>query len=264
MLSQKSWALALSLCILIHGGIIGIALFQNSSVPKTSDENSTSVRVLTLNMHNDTLTLNPTAQMIGKEDPTLILLSEIPENHASFLESLERYPYRVIPPSVNQFDILLLSQWPIKNWWIDRTPPFLPILITEICPPKKPETCFSLIGLHMPPPLSKISNHLQKHMFHRLAQVSKNFKVSPLVIMGDLNATPWSPMIQKLITQLGLHSTAGGREWQTTWFSRNPILGLHIDHILGNQFIVSKKWWVGPHVGSDHFPVFADLNVVWP
>jgi len=45
----------------------------------------------------------------------------------------------------------------------------------------------------------------------------------------------------------------------TTWLSRFPLFGLMIDHVLAGPNVRIARAWVGQDVGSDHFPVVADL-----
>jgi len=252
-------------CAFIHGWILASSVeLKPWSSPYVQKKDTVPIRVLALNLHQDESTLRPTAKIIEEEKPTLILLTELPKNHKTFLSSLkEAYPYVSAQAPVGPFDVFLLSRWPIKKSTVEHNSSFLPILKAEICTPEQPSRCFSLAGLHSPTPFFSGST-LQEHMFNRLAHVSQEHQHSPFIIMGDLNSTPWSPLFRSLLTRSEMHSSAVGRSWQTTWFSRNPLLGLHIDHILINKHVESRAWWVGPNVGSDHYPVLADLELRWP
>jgi endonuclease/exonuclease/phosphatase (EEP) superfamily protein YafD len=79
------------------------------------------------------------------------------------------------------------------------------------------------------------------------------------VLLGDFNCTPWSPVFRDLVTTAGLRSTAMGVGLSPTWFSRWLPLGLTVDHILVGTAINAQGHEVGRDVGSDHFPVVADL-----
>ena len=77
--------------------------------------------------------------------------------------------------------------------------------------------------------------------------------------MGDMNATPWSPVLRHFMEQNGLRDSALGYGVHPTWFSRWLPLGIPIDQILHSDGITVLDRRVGPDVGSDHFAVTADI-----
>jgi endonuclease/exonuclease/phosphatase (EEP) superfamily protein YafD len=80
------------------------------------------------------------------------------------------------------------------------------------------------------------------------------------IVMGDLNTTPWSARYRELLEDAGLEDTREGRGLQTTWPSFLPtILRIPIDHVLVTPDLAAAEREVGPEVGSDHLPVWAEL-----
>jgi endonuclease/exonuclease/phosphatase (EEP) superfamily protein YafD len=79
-------------------------------------------------------------------------------------------------------------------------------------------------------------------------------------VVGDLNVTPWSPTFRDLLQAPGLVDTARGRGLRGTWPVCLPGMRIPIDHCLvsGDLQVLDRQ--VGPGVGSDHFPVMADLQ----
>ena len=82
-----------------------------------------------------------------------------------------------------------------------------------------------------------------------------------VMVLGDLNATPWSRAMTNLMAAGGLRDAAIGSPFRSTWASRFPLLGLPLDQVLVGRAmgIVSRR--VGRDIGSDHFPVIADLTL---
>ncbi|MCX7359399.1 MAG: endonuclease/exonuclease/phosphatase family protein [Alphaproteobacteria bacterium] len=80
------------------------------------------------------------------------------------------------------------------------------------------------------------------------------------VLVGDFNATPWSPMMVDL-HRLGLHrASCGGpitRTWRSTGF---PYYALPIDHVLSTSSVIVSACRVGPAIGSDHFPLIFEIS----
>lgn len=88
---------------------------------------------------------------------------------------------------------------------------------------------------------------------------------TPIVVLGDFNTPTWSPFFQSFLKKSGLVDAAGTGWPAATRFSRRFAEFFHfgspIDHILVSPNIEVKRFDVGPDVGSDHFPVFADLRL---
>lgn len=88
----------------------------------------------------------------------------------------------------------------------------------------------------------------------------------PVVVMGDFNTPTWSPFFQSFLKKSGLVDAAGTGWPGTTrfsrrWFSKYFYFGSPVDHILVSRNIEVKHFEVGPDIGSDHFPVLADLRL---
>lgn len=84
---------------------------------------------------------------------------------------------------------------------------------------------------------------------------------SAVVLMGDLNATPFSEPFRRLTEDTGL--SLGTADVPFTWLSSFPPLNIPIDHVLvaGDVEVVSRR--AGPSTGSDHLPLVADLRLGW-
>lgn len=79
-----------------------------------------------------------------------------------------------------------------------------------------------------------------------------------MVLLGDLNCTPFSPWFGRLLRDGQLRDTGKGFGLPSTW-SRHGI-GLPIDHILaGGAWQVIDRRVHPDRMGSDHHPVIAVL-----
>ena len=84
-------------------------------------------------------------------------------------------------------------------------------------------------------------------------------ETQPLILLGDLNASPWSAPMRQIFAETDLRHGSHGHGIRPTWWFGTQLLALPYDHIL-----VSSEWQVltyeiGPDIGSDHFPVLADV-----
>jgi endonuclease/exonuclease/phosphatase (EEP) superfamily protein YafD len=80
----------------------------------------------------------------------------------------------------------------------------------------------------------------------------------PVVMVGDLNATPWCHGM-KPVFAAGLRDTRWGRGLATTWRSNNPLVAIPIDHVLIKGALAVANHRIGPELGSDHRAVVVDL-----
>lgn len=96
--------------------------------------------------------------------------------------------------------------------------------------------------------------------FDRLAD---HLAASPeAILIGDLNASPWSSEYSRLLQQTGMRDARRGQWPQATWYSAGwaPIR-LPIDHALTRGQVEVLQFQVGPDIGSDHRPLIVDLKV---
>lgn len=83
----------------------------------------------------------------------------------------------------------------------------------------------------------------------------------PCIVVGDLNATPWSTAFQYLVREGGLENSQAGYGRSATWPASVTGLGMiPIDHVLHSEELVTVDRGVGSANGSDHRPVWAVLR----
>ena len=90
----------------------------------------------------------------------------------------------------------------------------------------------------------------------------------PVIVTGDFNLTPWSPRFRAAWRASGLTFAGDYRLWPKTWPAHAVpwkylpavlIGGIPIDHVLVSRHFAVAAIRRGPYIGSDHYPVLADL-----
>ncbi|OLT62485.1 endonuclease/exonuclease/phosphatase family protein [Moorena bouillonii] len=84
----------------------------------------------------------------------------------------------------------------------------------------------------------------------------------PVVLIGDLNVTMWSPYYKRLIESSGLRDARAGFGILPTlsqFSPANPWLSIPVDHCLVSPDVKVIKMRTGPDLGSDHLPVITDI-----
>ncbi len=85
----------------------------------------------------------------------------------------------------------------------------------------------------------------------------------PYMVVGDLNATPWSWPFRHLLEQGGLRNSQIGFGVQPSFAaSSNPLFRVPIDHLVHSEALMVRLRQLGPSLGSDHFPIIVDLELV--
>ena len=81
------------------------------------------------------------------------------------------------------------------------------------------------------------------------------------LVVGDLNATPWSWPFRNLVAAGHLRNSQRGFGLQPTFSTTsNAILRVPIDHLLHSDGLRIRDRRLGPSLGSDHFPLIVDLE----
>ena len=88
-------------------------------------------------------------------------------------------------------------------------------------------------------------------------------KTGAYVIVGDLNATPWSYPFRRLVSPADLLSSQTGFGLQPSFpTTSNLLLRVPIDHLIHSPALEVTSRDLGPALGSDHFPLVVDLQLV--
>jgi endonuclease/exonuclease/phosphatase (EEP) superfamily protein YafD len=84
------------------------------------------------------------------------------------------------------------------------------------------------------------------------------------VVLGDLNATPWSPDLQQLVATGDLIDSQVGFGLQASYPAAWGPLGIAIDHALHTPELTTVARQLGPSLGSDHRMLHATLAPAAP
>jgi endonuclease/exonuclease/phosphatase (EEP) superfamily protein YafD len=219
------------------------------------------IRVMTLNLRHRFGDVDAVRNLVRAERPDVVLLTELLPAHQELLTSLdETLPHRVGTLPRSKFDAVLMSRLAIASSRIHYPAArFLPVIEARLCQELvDQESCLTVIALHSPrPDFSR--GKLQNETFSLVGERAAAIADRRVIVMGDLNSTPYSHRFKDLARRGGLADAAIGAPWRTTWISRFPPFGLTLDHVLVGSAFRPVLRHVADDIGSDHFPLIVDV-----
>lgn len=135
----------------------------------------------------------------------------------------------------------------ISTWWPDQVE--VPGLLLQT-------DGIELLAVHPPPPFSPVYHAWWHSELGAIATWAPSRPAA--VVVGDLNATPWSGGYRRMCAVGGLAGQGGLAMWRPTWMWPTP-LAAPIDHILVGPALRVSGHRVGPDIRSDHLPVSANI-----
>ncbi|MBD9480073.1 endonuclease/exonuclease/phosphatase family protein [Pseudoxanthomonas sp. PXM02] len=110
------------------------------------------------------------------------------------------------------------------------------------------------VAAHPKPPMATRKYRARDKLMRELAVSATN---EPMIVAGDLNATPWSSALLGADMR-ALRRTTGGAP---TYPSEGAgVFGIGIDHVLVSSGFAQTGAERGPDIGSDHLPVRVGLR----
>jgi len=210
-----------------------------------------------MNVHRANRRTGAAIDHVRGRRPDVLAVLEVDDHWATALADLaDVLPHRLIVPRPDNFGIALLSRWPLADARVaEFTATGFPSIVATV---RHEAGDFRFIATHPYPPFDgPATEQLVEHLDAVAAEAAAS--TLPCVVAGDLNATPWSRAFRRLIAATGLRDTALGLGVRGTYHAGLPAPRIPIDHILVPTGSVVLRRGVGPGLGSDHFPVEADV-----
>ena len=194
---------------------------------------------------------------LRRERPDAVALMEMNPSWRAAMAPLQKdYPFHYQTIGIGSRGITFWSRLPMREasvlpLGVRQEPAIQATLQVQ-------ERQIRVFAVHTTWPMAPNSAARRNAQLEKLADQARAVTL-PLVVVGDLNISPFSPHFQRLLKDGGLRSGADGFGWQPTWPSFMPPAGIQIDHALVNSRVVVEHFSAGGAVGSDHLPIVADL-----
>ncbi len=256
LFSKNRLQIGLAVLILVTNVLpMSVRLMDTVTVPtisaKSDTQNQLRVSVLFSNVLSSNTNHQALLDLIKREQPDIVTLTEITDEWLSDLHVMEaEYPYAYKHPRKDNFGMAIYSKQPFDGTLQELGNYKLPAIFANF-------GAFKVLLVHPVPPFEASYAQENKAYLQAISNITIQ-ETKPLIFVGDLNSTLWSqgmvPIIQSGLKRADLLGIA------YTWPSQFFPLAIQIDHIFVKN-ITAKSFKVLPFVGSDHFPIRADVTL---
>lgn len=225
--------------------------------PPVTDTTAPKSRAMMMNVHTRNTNYSLVLDAIGHYAPDFLLVEEVDRRWLNDLKPLDaEYPYSVSRPRSDNFGIAFYSKTPILSAdFLDIGEADSPSVLVRM---QSSGRDLYFLGTHTLPPVNSAYARLRDIHLAELPSLVKSLD-APVLLMGDLNATPWSSPFRRLVQESELLDGSRGMGYQPTWPAGLHPLLIPIDHCLHSRELLVIQKTIGPFVGSDHYPVIVDF-----
>lgn len=254
--SKKLWLLVSGFCIIIN--LVEIVPWY---LPKPAFAVETPGQQLRI-FHSNVLTTNrqysDVISVVREEQPDIAVFVEVSQSWAKELSVLsDTFPYSFGNQDYQGFGSVIYSKIPLKNAYVKAFSKGRKSLLADVAVQGK---IISMVVAHPSVPTREYSFIDRNKQFAAIGEYAAQVK-NPVVVVGDLNTTMWSPFYKSMVKTGGLRNARSGFGILPTWPTFMPLLSIPIDHLLVSKEIGVLKVHTGRYVGSDHLPLITDLVI---
>lgn len=241
---QKKWLWGLSALAL---PAFTVSPILNYPVITGSD----SLKIISSNVYLGNSDLSRLKTLVDQEQPDVIVLLEFSPQHLAPVKTWTDYPHQILQARSGAFGMAILSRFALSETQIITDSLGIEHIRTQV----QASQPFQLVGFHPLPPVSEQAYRVRDQL---LQDLTKPPYQEPSIIAGDFNATPWSSAFQGLAQRGYYRSLNLFPTWPT---KLRGIIGIPIDQVLASSHWQLRSTRIGPHIGSDHYPVIVELNL---
>lgn len=242
---------------ILSGGRRPMSHFESKSRARRIPRGT--VRAFSANVQWSNRSFDRLHRVIRDVDPDLIMLVEVTTEWLAALSKLRAgYPFSKSVLGQGGFGATLHSRLPFERAEVAYLGTVkLPAVVARV---RLDDRRFTVIGTQ---PVSPTTPHRMRRRNRQLAALAEFAALQgrPLMILGDLNTTSWSPVFQDFLRAAQLRDSRVGFGLQPTWPAVAAPLRIPIDHCVVSEDIVVQQRRVGPRIGSDHLPVVVEFSI---
>ena len=226
-----------------------------------ADATGPRIRVMSSNVLGPNRQSDRLLALVREYRPDMLVTLESDQWWETQLEPLaEEYPHSIRCPLDNLYGMHVFSRLPLEE-------PELCFLVEDDVPSMHARVRVSdnlAVRMHFlhPAPPSPTENDESTERDVELLVVARSIQHSddPVIVSGDLNDVAWSPTTRLFRKISGLLDPRVGRGMYNTFHAHHWFLRWPLDHFFHSAHFRFVRLLRLPDIGSDHFPVFIELQ----
>ena len=253
---------ALALCVAYQA--VQIAPYTPLARPQvlaTEAPDGPTLSVLVANVLMENREAARFLDVVRQYDPDLVLVLEPDGWWERALRPLDvTYPHALKEPLANTYGMLLYSRLPLLDPEVRYlVEPDIPSMHARV---RLAGGAVWLHALHPDPPNPQYATETTERDGELLLVAREvGRRGGPAVVFGDFNDVAWSRTTRLFQETSGLLDPRVGRGTFSTYNANVPVLRWPLDHVFHSDHFALVRIERGPDVGSDHFPIYAELAV---
>ncbi len=254
LLYTRRWVtLCIALVFLIWNGIL-IFNFPSSTSPLPDKPIYKAVAFNILAHNNEVATFR---EWVLEENPDILACVEATHTQEVLWKELAAiYPHSELRQRGGGTGIVVFSKYPLRAYRPQKWPG-TGNMVLEITLPEGLVTC---VVMHPQAPGGKRPWEWRNRSLSDLAAYCASVE-TPVIAMGDMNCSPWSPFYRQFTEESGLRPLDVRVLPRRTWPSTMPLIWTEIDQFLVSPAIKPLSETTGPPSGSDHYPIMMTFQV---
>lgn len=243
--------------------ILPYTILSPLHVKEASNDTRGTERIsfLIANVQMDNRESEALLSLIDEKQPDLVLALETDDWWTEKLDRLrEAFPHVLQHPRGNAYGMCLYSKYAFDRscvrFFVEDD---VPSIHTRISVSSDLHVWFH--GMHPRPPHPGHEPDTTERDAELLLLAKEiQGREEPTIVGGDLNDVSWSYTTQLFMKISGLLDPRVGRGLYSTFHARYPFLRYPLDHTFHSEHFALSEMEILPYVGSDHFPVFVELQ----
>lgn len=223
---------------------------------------NTRISILVSNVLTPNKKYDKLLKLVHYWDPDILLTLETDKRWEEELSEIEeRYPHTVKIPQDNLYGMHLYSKLELQEIKVK-------FLISEEIPSIHGYVLLrngERVNIHClhPKPPSPTEDDTSTKRDAELLLIGKEVKKqNSTLVFGDLNDVAWSRTTRLFQQISGLVDPRIGRGFYNTYHASIPVFRWPLDHVFHSKDFALLKLKRLPNIGSDHFPIYIELNHV--
>jgi len=244
---RRPWIVAAAaLAVAVNAVPMAVRVFGRPVLPATAHGRPMSL--VFSNVLCDNRDFDRVVAMANTQDADVFAAAETTPQWTRHLEVLKsRYPYS-FSPGLGIFGVALYAKRPFTPALYRLGRHHMPLLRADF------GDMAVFVAHPMPPANARLTYDNEEYMRAMAELIGKETK--PVVVAGDLNATLWSHGLAPMMKLEMQWPSGSGLAY--SWPVAKPWLRIQIDQVLTKGAVAGRYRTLGD-VGSDHYPVRADL-----